>query len=148
MKKILAWNEKHDPIDVFYFNGPFNAETPLRSICSYPHVATQGTSESDITPSVAAQMPAFSRHSANVLLNEIEKSQLPPCEATKVQALHPHWSGNILLSKIGNVAQIMGSKVFGRYTVKEDSLHLNWYRYGGEVFELDGDKYVFRGRES
>jgi hypothetical protein len=143
--KILRWSPaNHGPIDSFYFEGANNGSQPLRSICSFPHVAVQSTSPSDVTASVAERMPSFARYSAELLLNEIEKSDFPMNEVTCLKVRHPHWSSPLLLSNTGNVVRMMGgANSFGRYAFQGEQLHIHWYRHGHEVFVFDGQEYIF-----
>lgn len=136
---ILRYNPPDDrQIDVFYFHGAVNANGPIRTICSYPHIAHQSDSLSDVTPSTQHNMRAYSRHSASTLLDFIETISLEMTKVIKVPARHPNWRGELCLSRQGSVMQF-GSGNFAKYRFVDEYLEINWYRYGRESFTISDD---------
>jgi GR25 family glycosyltransferase involved in LPS biosynthesis len=146
-EKILKWRPDTDrEIDVFYLRAAYNIGNIIRSICSYPHVATQGSSYSDITRQYELNMDQFAAYSSNKLLSYIECTHLHPAEVIELRICHPTWRFPLLLSRAGNVVQLKDTNIYGRYIVTDDLLTIKWYRHGVEIFERQGDTYVFRAQ--
>lgn len=146
---ILAYDPMTDrEIDVFYLNAAGRLDAPIRSICGYPHIGRQGAGPSDITPETAEKMPLMAAYSAGKLLEAIKQQAFLPDEVFRVPARHPHWSGELLLSRSGDVLQF-GAGNFGRYRIIGRELIVGWYLYQTEIFELNADDtcFVFKTNE-
>ncbi|MGO8740682.1 hypothetical protein [Rhodoblastus sp.] len=62
-------------------------------------------------------------------------------------AIHPHWTGHLLLSKSGNTLLLKGANSTGTYERKNDVLSVRWERFPPETFILRGSVFVREGME-
>jgi glycosyltransferase involved in cell wall biosynthesis len=146
---ILKWDpESCREIDTFYRNAATTSDHVIRSICTYPHIARQGTSASDINQATADWMPGLARYAENKLLEKIEQSEVDENEVVELKARHPHWNGILQLSKNGNVVRHKGTKGYGRFNSTNGVLTVDWYRYPSEEYVRRGDTYVLKELQS
>lgn len=140
---VLDWDPQRDrPIDVFYLMAAKRENATVRSICSYPGIASQTVSPSDVTPRFASQMPYFAAFAQAQLLKHLEETAIMPADAVRLPARHPNWRGELVLSLHGNVVQHAATRSFGTYRVVDGDLLVRWYRYGEERFRPNGDELV------
>lgn len=60
----------------------------------------------------------------------------------RVQAIHPHWTGILLLSRTSNEVRREGTAVVGSYQLNGRRLDVIWDRYGADGFrDVDGIFY-------
>lgn len=76
----------------------------------------------------SAVMPAQAVAAVEKNLNEIS------ADASRVAALHPHWSGSLLLSSIDSSVVHEKSGNRGTYCLSEGTLTINWEKFGRECF--------------
>jgi FkbM family methyltransferase len=64
----------------------------------------------------------------------VEQFFMGDIDFERVQAVHPHWRGFLLLAKTGNVIKHLGHDSTGTYTRQADVLTVRWDKYGLDVF--------------
>ena len=135
---ILRWNsEVPMPIDVYYRHLSQEDVTGFRSLCTYPHIATQRVSNGNIVSGrsdVLSDRSSFFHYSGIKLRECLIASARHAEGMLNVQVAHPHWSGLISISINGNFVWHRGTSSVGTYLISNDMMEIAWYDYPSESF--------------
>ena len=133
--KVLGWKPEFGPIDV-YFNRLSCEKAGFRGVCTYPHIATQRVSKSDVELSNDVQnYDNYFRYSGMIIRQCLDSAPMLTSEVDSFKALHPYWCGTLSLSKKGSFIKHDEFKSTGTYFWSSaNRLVVNWYDHGQEVF--------------
>ena len=65
-------------------------------------------------------------------------------QTKRVEAIHPHWTGHLLLSGTDESVTYEGLGTLGRYEFLDGNLIVHWNDFGDDVFIHLKDKYVHK----
>jgi len=139
-EKVLQWKPEFGiPIDVYYYHLA-RTRGGFRCVCTYPHVATQRPSISDVELSGdVLNYDNYFQYSGMKIRECLDRALFPASEAITFKAIHPCWCGTLSLSKSGNFIRHDGVNSAGTYCWSADRLIVNWYDYEQEsFFNIDG----------
>ena len=145
--KILRWNSRNTmPIDVYYGRLSQDDVTGFRSLCTYPHIATQRLSNSNMGSDgsdVSGRRASYFRYSS-IKLRECLIASVRTAEGmSTVQVIHPHWSGLVSMSVNGNFVWHKGTSSVGTYLISDDVMEISWYDYSSERFKNISGVWVY-----
>ncbi len=140
---ILQWTPATGkPIDAFYCDMARDQRNNLRTICTFPHIATQLPSISDISQSPSDDISDYGtyfRYSSIKLKDFILRNlALHQSGLIEIAALHRDWSGNIILSKNDGIAWRKGTEFIGTYCREENRIVVHWSDLSTDVFTYGG----------
>jgi len=138
--KVLQWKPEFGiPIDVYYYHLS-RERAGFRCVCTYPHIATQRPSTSDVVLSDdVLNYDNYFRYSEMKIRECLDRASFPASEAVTFKAIHPGWCGTLSLSKSGSFIRHDGVNSAGTYCWSADQLVVNWYDYEREsFFNIDG----------